>query len=210
MQDDKLRVSAPFKWDCETECYFAFFFKPVSWGTWSFEPIQRPPWLPWDSQYRLPCVWWLCWKNLCNPLGQVSCTKVISSCPVSPRLALFGLLGEPRFAGTDPAASSAAEGRSLRFLANVDPIDVKRALQLRWTDVKIPRVEMLWIQGGRILNAIESLCDLSSSHIISIKTCGWPGKFPKNGLAWFGAWLAQAFPGWEDLSCSPSLSCCAF
>lgn len=29
---------------------------------------------------------------------------------------------------TDPAASSAAEGRSLRFLANVDPIDVKRAL----------------------------------------------------------------------------------
>ena len=49
---------------------------------------------------------------------------------VLPIVALFGLLGEPCFAGTDPAASSSAEGRSLRFLANVDPIDVKRALQL--------------------------------------------------------------------------------
>mmetsp|Transcript_1440 Transcript_1440/g.4434 ORF Transcript_1440/g.4434 Transcript_1440/m.4434 type:complete len:548 (-) Transcript_1440:129-1772(-) len=29
---------------------------------------------------------------------------------------------------TDPAAAAAAEGRRLRFLANVDPIDVKRAL----------------------------------------------------------------------------------
>ena len=35
--------------------------------------------------------------------------------------------------GTDPAASSSAEGRSLRFLANVDPIDVKRALYLGLT-----------------------------------------------------------------------------
>ena len=35
--------------------------------------------------------------------------------------------------GTDPAASSSAEGRSLRFLANVDPIDVKRALHLGLT-----------------------------------------------------------------------------
>lgn len=30
---------------------------------------------------------------------------------------------------TDPEASKAAQGRSLRFLANVDPIDVKRALR---------------------------------------------------------------------------------
>lgn len=30
---------------------------------------------------------------------------------------------------TDPAAASAAAGRKLRFLANVDPIDVSRAWQ---------------------------------------------------------------------------------
>ena len=30
---------------------------------------------------------------------------------------------------TDPVAAEQAKGRSLRFLANVDPIDVKRALR---------------------------------------------------------------------------------
>ena len=29
---------------------------------------------------------------------------------------------------TDPTASAAAKGRTLRFLANVDPVDVTRAL----------------------------------------------------------------------------------
>lgn len=31
---------------------------------------------------------------------------------------------------TEPSAGNASQGRSLRFLANVDPIDVARALQV--------------------------------------------------------------------------------
>ena len=64
-------------------------------------------------------------------------TDILLSCfPV-----FFFLVLGPEFVfealRTDPEGSAAAAGRSLRFLANVDPVDVARALSGIFRDEKI-------------------------------------------------------------------------
>ena len=64
-------------------------------------------------------------------------TDILLSCfPV-----FFFLVLGPEFVfealRTDPEGSAAAAGRSLRFLANVDPVDVARALSGICRDEKI-------------------------------------------------------------------------
>merc|ERR1719352_37120 len=55
---------------------------------------------------------------------------------------------------TDPKAAAAAKGRRLRFLANVDPIDVKRALEgLRAETTLVIIISKTFTTAETMLNA---------------------------------------------------------
>eukprot|EP00401_Gymnodinium_catenatum_P052877 CAMPEP_0117612938 /NCGR_PEP_ID=MMETSP0784-20121206/83207_1 /TAXON_ID=39447 /ORGANISM="" /LENGTH=387 /DNA_ID=CAMNT_0005416509 /DNA_START=48 /DNA_END=1207 /DNA_ORIENTATION=- len=78
---------------------------------------------------------------------------------------------------TDPAAAEAAAGRGLRFLANVDPIDVKRAL------TGLNAEETLVIIISKTFTTAETMLNAKTVKEWLIKELGSPECVPKHVVA---------------------------
>jgi glucose-6-phosphate isomerase len=100
---------------------------------------------------------------------------------------------------TDPACAAAAQGRRLRFLANVDPIDVARALEgLRPETTLVVVISKTFTTAETMLNArtlrrwlVEAMGEGSvSRHMIAVST-------NLEAVAAFGIDPANAFGFWD-------------
>merc|ERR1719487_913360 len=78
---------------------------------------------------------------------------------------------------TDPEAAAAASGRSLRFLANVDPIDVKRAL------TGLNAEETLVVIVSKTFTTAETMLNARTVKEWLIKELGTPDCVPKHVVA---------------------------
>eukprot|EP00929_Paragymnodinium_shiwhaense_P103575 TRINITY_DN6718_c0_g1_i2.p2 TRINITY_DN6718_c0_g1~~TRINITY_DN6718_c0_g1_i2.p2 ORF type:complete len:566 (-),score=173.93 TRINITY_DN6718_c0_g1_i2:364-2013(-) len=78
---------------------------------------------------------------------------------------------------TDPEAAAAAKGRGLRFLANVDPIDVKRAL------TGLNAEETLVVIVSKTFTTAETMLNARTVKDWLIKELGTPDCIPKHVVA---------------------------
>jgi len=117
---------------------------------------------------------------------------------------------------TDPEAAAAAKGRRLRFLANVDPIDVKRALEgLSAETTLVVIISKTFTTAETMLNAktvkawlIKELgsADCVAKHVVACSTA-----LPKteefgidsNNVFGFWDWVGGRFSCWSAVGVLP-------
>eukprot|EP00933_Yihiella_yeosuensis_P041864 TRINITY_DN3626_c0_g1_i1.p1 TRINITY_DN3626_c0_g1~~TRINITY_DN3626_c0_g1_i1.p1 ORF type:complete len:544 (+),score=119.31 TRINITY_DN3626_c0_g1_i1:93-1724(+) len=111
---------------------------------------------------------------------------------------------------TDPEASAAAAGRRLRFLANVDPIDVKRALEgLKAETTLVVIISKTFTTAETMLNAktvkewlIKELGtpDCIAKHVVACSTALDKTKafgIDPNNVFGFWDWVGGRFSCWS-------------
>jgi len=111
---------------------------------------------------------------------------------------------------TDPEAAVAAEGRRLRFLANVDPIDVKRALEgLKAETTLVVIISKTFTTAETMLNAktvkewlIKELGtpDCVAKHVVACSTALEKTKafgIDSNNVFGFWDWVGGRFSCWS-------------
>lgn len=116
---------------------------------------------------------------------------------------------------TYPACAAAAEGRRLRFLANVDPIDVKRALEgLKAETTLVAIVSKTFTTAETMLNAktvkkwiVDELgAEAVPKHIVACSTAldktGAFGIDPNNVFG-FWDWVGGRFSVWSAVGLLP-------
>lgn len=111
---------------------------------------------------------------------------------------------------TDEAAANAAKGRGLRFLANVDPIDVKRALTgLKAEETLVVIISKTFTTAETMLNAktvknwlIEELgsADCVAKHVVACSTAidkTTAFGIDQNNVFGFWDWVGGRFSCWS-------------